>query len=61
MKDERNVVKDYWKKRYEKKFTIGSSGHVSLMMAIIHLSIGLTNAPGKGPFSLRGGCGQTRF
>ncbi len=29
MEDERNVVKDYWKKRYEKKFTIGSSGHVS--------------------------------
>jgi 2-polyprenyl-3-methyl-5-hydroxy-6-metoxy-1,4-benzoquinol methylase len=29
MKDDQNIVKDYWQRRYEKKFSIGSSGHVS--------------------------------
>jgi SAM-dependent methyltransferase len=28
-KDDNDIVKDYWQRRYEKKFSIGSSGHVS--------------------------------
>ena len=24
-----DIVKDYWQKRYERKFSIGSSGHIS--------------------------------